>query len=91
MNDISKFPRSQEAMKTLLLALKEDGFVSAGFVVCAVPIAGTSEVKETLVFTALLDGVTIDAGDESAPSTAMMALLEQAARGIKRRMRETGS
>lgn len=90
--DIAKFPRSQEAMKALIRALRDDGVPTAGLVVSAIPVKEPDEeAKETLVFTAMRDDVSLDTSGEVAPSSSLLALLEQALRGIKRRMQETGS
>jgi len=90
-HDISKYTHVQAAMKALMTAMADDGIIPAGLVICAVPVKGAGISDEIVVFTALRDDVKFDAGEEAAPAAPIMALYEQATRGIKRRMAESGS
>ena len=90
-HDLKKYPNTLPVMGALMKALAADGVISAGLVICAVPVKGAGITEETVVFTSLRDDVRFDAGDGPAPTTQIMALYEQAARGIKRRMSESGS
>jgi hypothetical protein len=80
-----RFPHAEAALRALVAAFVEDGLPIAGIVVCAAPIGS----NETTVMTVLRDDVRVSAG--LAPSEPIMALLEQAARGVKNHMQTKGS
>ena len=92
-HDLKKFPNTLPVLKTLLAALAADGIMPAGLVLCAVPVRGEIAV-EPIVFTALRDDARFDMGEGiglAPQSASVMALYEQATRGIRRRIEESGS
>jgi hypothetical protein len=93
MSNLNAFGKTKVALTALLKALADDGIVSAGLVVCAIPVRETHGAhEETVIFTALRDDVCVDPGTGPEPPTApIMTLFEQATRGIKRQMTKHGS